>query len=352
MIDLDDEGSVRGADPGGMLGAVAALPRHCQEGYRAGLAATGLPSGEGLTAVAFCGMGGSGASGDVIRALYRERLRLPIDVVRGPLLPEFCGPQTLVLCCSYSGDTTETLSCFEEAARRGCRIVAVTSGGELARRCAELGVAAIPAPPRFQPRAALGFLALSFLGALEAMGLVPVVAEEVRGTADELIVLAKRLGPDRTRTENAAKDLAILIGDRVPVVWGAEGIGAVAAARWKAQFNENAKVPAFAAALPELDHNEVVGWSAGAGERFFLVVLRHEGEHPGVAARFPPSVEIAERAGLIAEEVWAAGRSPLARFFSLVMTGDFTSVYLGILRGQDPTPVAAIDRLKRALAGS
>jgi len=134
------------------------------------------------------------------------------------------------------------------------------------------------------------------------------------------------------------------------VVWGAEGIGAVAASRWKTQMNENAKVPAFSSSLPELDHNEVVGWSAGTGERFFLVALRHGGEHPDVAARFPPSIEIARAAGVIAEEVRASGRSALARLLSLVVLGDFTSIYLGLLRGFDPRPVEAVDRLKRTLA--
>ncbi len=352
MIDLDDEGAVRAADPSDMLEAVAALPEHCREGYRAGRTAPDLPSGDGLTAVAFCGMGGSGVSGDVIRALYRERLRVPVDLVRGPVLPEFCGPHALVICCSYSGNTAETLACFEEAVRRGSRIVTVTSGGELARRAEELGLARVPAPSGFQPRAALGFLAMGSLGALEGVGLVPVLDRELEEAAAVLEATAARLAPGRAREENVAKDLALRIGDRVPVVWGAEGIGAVAAARWKTQMNENAKVPAFASSLPELDHNEVVGWSAGAGDRFFLVALRHEGEHPDVATRFPLSIEIAERSGIAHEEVWASGLSLLARVLSLVMTGDFASVYLGIARGEDPTPVVAIDRLKRALAGS
>src|SRR5206468_3577396 len=115
------------------------------------------------------------------------------------------------------------------------------------------------------------------------------------------------------------------------VVWGAEGLGSVAAVRWKTELNENAKTPAFAASLPELDHNEIVGWGEGGGGPFALVVLRHEGEHPASAARFTASVEIASEGGLEAREVWARGMSPLARILSLTMLGGATSVYLGIV---------------------
>jgi glucose/mannose-6-phosphate isomerase len=115
-------------------------------------------------------------------------------------------------------------------------------------------------------------------------------------------------------------------------------------------MNENAKVPSVASALPELDHNEVVGWADGTGERFAVVALRHEGERADDAARFAPSLGIASDAGAHTEEVWARGSSPLARLLSLVAIGDHASVYLAALRGMDPTPIDAIVRLKQALA--
>lgn len=336
-----------------MLAAAAALPGDCRNGYAAGRSLEEIPSGEGLAAIAFCGMGGSGVSGEIIRALYRERLRLPVEVVRGSVLPEFCGPHTLVLCCSYSGNTAETLACFDEGLRRGCRMVVVSSGGELARRAAERGVNVVFVPDVFpKPRAAFGFLTLGALGALESAGLIPPLSEELEEAAAGLEALGHSLEPGAGRADNPAKDLAVRMGGRVPVVWGGEGIGAAAAARWKAQFNENAKVPAFASSLPELDHNEIVGWSEGAGTGFFLLALRHGGETADVAARFPPSIGLAEESGLLAREVRGAGRTPLERLLSLVMIGDFTSIYLGLCRGFDPAPIEAIDRLKRALAES
>ncbi len=349
MVDLDDPAARSRADPSGMLEAVLRLPEDVRAGYELGRAARDLPSAEGLEGVVLCGMGGSAISGDLIRAAWRDRLRIPFEVVRGPELPGHCGPRTLVVGSSYSGDTAETLACFEEAVRRGCRTVAVTSGGALARLAAEAGAAVVRLPADLlAPRAAVGHLAFATAGALEAMGVLPPAADEVEEARRELAELLDRLGPERPG--NPAKALAARLEGRVPVIWGAEGIGAAAALRWKTNLNENAKVPAFASALPELDHNEVVGWSAGAGQGFFVVALRHRGEHPDVAARFPPSIAVAREAGAEAEEVWASGRTDLARLFTLVATGDLVSVYLALLRGVDPTPVEAIDRLKRALA--
>jgi glucose/mannose-6-phosphate isomerase len=347
---LDDERTLRGADPAGMLEAVGSLPRQCREGYELGRSAPDLPSAEGVANVAFCGMGGSAVAGDVLRVLAASRLGAPVQVIRSPELPEWCQPHTLLVVSSYSGDTSEAVSCLDEAIRRGCRVVAVTSGGEVARRTEELGLGGVLVPGGLQPRAAVGLLTLGTLGALEAAGLLPSVGADLDECVRELDVLVDQLAPGVPTTINLAKQVAEAVGESVPVVWGADGLGAVAAVRWKTQMNENAKIPAFASALPELDHNEVVGWSQDRGHGYLVVALRHEGEHPDVGARFELSTRIAEEAGARTLEVWARGRSALARLFSLVAVGDFASTYLGIARGVDPTPVDAIARLKAALA--
>ncbi|MBA3690120.1 MAG: bifunctional phosphoglucose/phosphomannose isomerase [Actinobacteria bacterium] len=352
MTDLDDLEVLRGGDPGGMLATVADLPSQCAQGYSSGRGVADLPSVDDVTAVTFCGMGGSAVAGDVLRTLYRERLGVPFDVSRGPTLPAYCGPHTLVIASSYSGETSETLACFREAVSRGCRVIALSSGGTMASEAREGGYAVVPAPSGLMPRAALGHIAFGAISALESVGLVPQAASDVEATVTELTALAGSLGPDVPRDSNDAKELAWRIGDRVPVVWGAEGPGAVAAARWKTQFNENAKIPAWWSSLPELDHNEVVGWTRPTGDPFMVIALRHEDEHTDVAARFPLSLDIAREAGAVTAEQWAAGSSALARLFSLILMGDFTSTYLGLLRGADPSPIAAIVKLKAALAES
>ena len=350
MIPLDDEASLAAADPRGMLAAIQALPSHCREGYGIGRSVGRLPSVEGVTAITFCGMGGSAVAGDVFRVLSADRLPLPVEVVRGPSLPEYCGPHTLVLASSYSGDTAEVLACFEEAIHRGCRTIALTSGGALAARAGEVGTAVAVVPSGFVPRAAFGYLTLGWLGVLETAGLVPPLAADVEEAAAELEDVVAAGGSSVPTPENPPKALATAIGDRTPVVWGGEGVGAVAALRWKTQMNENAKVPAWSSALPELDHNEVVGWSAGTGTNVFVIALRDAGEAREIALRFPLSLEIVRDAGARTEEIHARGRSVLSRVLSLVAMGDLTATYLGLARGADPTEMEAIVRLKQELA--
>ncbi|HVF07048.1 MAG TPA: bifunctional phosphoglucose/phosphomannose isomerase [Actinomycetota bacterium] len=349
MTDLNDVGALRALDAGNMLGAVASMPVHVAAGYEAAMAARGLPLADGITAVAFCGMGGSGIAGEVLRATYGDRLVVPVEVVRSPVLPAWVGPHSLVVCSSYSGGTAETLACFEEARSRGARVVPITSGGTLGERAEELGIASVRIPGGYLPRAALGYLSFALLGAMEQVGLLPRLADDVSDAIGVLEPLVGALAPEVPLELNEAKALAMRIGDRQPVVWGGSGVGSAAAGRWKAQMNENGKVPSWASALPELDHNEVVGWSDDRGRSSFVVAVRDEGEHPDVAVRFPISLEIAREAGAVTEEVWATGRTALSRFLSLAVMGDFTSCYVGLLHGVDPSPIDAIVRLKAAL---
>jgi len=348
-IDLDDLEAVRGHDPGGMLAAAAQLASHCREGYANGTRAGALPDLVDVRNVVYCGMGGSAVAGDVLRSVFRDRLGVPVEVNRSSELPEHAGPHSLVVACSYSGNTSETLAAFREAMKRGCRSIVITSGGAIADEAAEAGVPVVRVPGGMQPRAALGWLGCTALGALETAGLLPPLAEDIAEAADESRARAATCDAGVPASGNPAKLLAEEIGERVPVIWGAEGIGAVAAARWKTQMNENGKVPAWWSSMSELDHNELVGWTEPFGRAHAVVALRHDAEDPEMAARFPLSLRIAAEAGATTAEVRATGRSALARLFSLISFGDFVSIYVAIRRGIDPTPVDVITRLKAAL---
>jgi glucose/mannose-6-phosphate isomerase len=347
VIDLDDVAALSAADPAGMLRTVGELSSHCRTGFEAGRSAD--VGSLAPSSLVFCGMGGSGVAGDVVRAVYGDRLRFPVVIVRGAELPRFCGPGSLVLASSYSGGTAETLEAFDTAVRRGCSVLAVTCGGPLLERAAEARAPVARVPGGLMPRAAFGFLALAAVGVLERAGVLPPLEDEVRSATEELDTVLATLGPSVPSAVNESKRIAAEVGARMPVVWGEEGLAATAAARWKNQMNENAKIPAMASALPELDHNEVVGWSDGAGDRFAVIALRHEGERADDAARFAPSLEIAASSGAHTSEVWARGSSQLSRLLSLVAIGDHASTYLAAVRGVDPTPIDAIVRLKRSL---
>jgi glucose/mannose-6-phosphate isomerase len=349
-VDLDDAEAIRRQDPEGMLEAIAGLGGQCREGYANGIAAHGLPDLTDVRSVVCCGMGGSAMAGDVVRSIFRDRLGVPVEVSRSSELPAYAGPHTLVLASSYSGNTSETLTAFREAVKRGCRSIVVTSGGSIADDASSNGVPVVRVPSGFQPRAALGWLAFTALGALEASGLLPPLADDVEEAVSEADARAAASGAAVPASDNEAKRLADRIGERVPVIWGADGIAAVAAARWKTQMNENGKTPAWWASMSELDHNEVVGWTTPFGTNHVVIALRHDGEDDETAARFPLSAQIASEAGAGTEEVRASGRSSLARLISLIALGDHASAYVAIRRGVDPTPVDVITRLKAALA--
>ncbi len=349
---LDDPEVLGEAGPRIMLGLAGALGTQLRNGFDTGRTVADPPEPEGLRAIVACGMGGSGIAGDILRSLYADRLSIPLVVVKGHVLPEFCGRDTLVLASSFSGNTEETLGVYAEAVARGCRVVAFSAGGELASLAEADLVTHVMLPGDVpMPRAALGYLAGAPLGVLDAIGLVPPVLDEVAEAVRALDALAGELGPDVPAERNEAKGLAEWLGPRTPVIWGSEGISEAAALRWKTQANENAKVPAWSAVLPELDHNEVEGWSPGSehGRGHAVVVLRHPGEHPGAASRVEATIESVRPSGLDLRQVEARGRRPLQWLLSLVMLGDFTTTYLGMVRGVDPMPIPVLTGLKERL---
>jgi glucose/mannose-6-phosphate isomerase len=350
VIDLDDAQALRTVDASDMLGAAAALGVDAAASYASGRA-TAVGRHDGVASVVVCGMGGSAVAGDVLKHGFRDRLAMPVEVNRSRALPAYAGAGTVVVVSSYSGETSKTLGAFEDAVARGCRIIAVTSGGTLAARCDELGLPTAVVPGGGQPRAALGHLAFAMLGILEAASVLPAVGEDVAATVAALGSLVPSLGPDVPVAGNLAKEIAAWIGDRVPVVWGAEGIGSLAAMRWKTQLNENGKVPSWNASMSELDHNEVVGWVEPYGRQHVVIALRHDGEDDETAARFPLSADIARGAGAEVCEITVSGGPPLQGLCELIAIGDHVSCYVGIRRGVDPTPVSAIAGLKAALAG-
>ena len=343
-MSLDDHRGFAAIDPADALGDVESTPAQWAHSRR--LAHQRLDLHD-VDAIVVTGMGGSGISGDVVATLAADRLPVPVLVHKGYGLPAFVGPRTLVVACSYSGDTEETLSAVAAAESARARLFAVTSGGRLAARCRSLSAPMVVVPPGRQPRHSLWYLALPVLVALG----LDDGADEAAGVLDDVVIAAGRQVP---AADNPAKQLALrLASGSVAMVWGARGLGSLAAYRLKCQLNENAEMLAFASELPELDHNEVVGFAGQVmpAGHIGLVILRDpEGELPRMGARFKVSEELVRDGCAWLAEVSARGHSPLARLASLVLLADLTSVYVALELGRDPTPVAAIDRLKRELA--
>jgi glucose/mannose-6-phosphate isomerase len=334
--------AIRATDPEDMLGDVLAQPAQLADAlWRAESA--GLPSADLAGGLVVAGMGGSAVGGDLAAGILFGRATRPVSTIRGYELPPWVGPQTLVLCASYSGDTEETLACFEAAGAAGAPRAVVTTGGALADAARAEGVPVMGVPGAFQPRAAVVYMTVAALEAAAACGAAPPIRAEVEGAAGLLGQLAEEWGPDAPPASDA-KRLATALRETVPVVYGA-GPTAPAAGRWKTQINENASMPAFASELPEADHNEVCGFAPPLAAVFLDDPRLDERLH----ARIALTADLLADAAAALERVEARGSTPFERVMSLVLLGDLASVYLAVLAGEDPTPVPAIDRLKERL---
>ncbi|MFQ5947444.1 MAG: bifunctional phosphoglucose/phosphomannose isomerase [Acidimicrobiia bacterium] len=295
------------------------------------------------------GMGGSGISGDVAAVVAGEARKLVL-VHKGYGLPGWAAVvRPLVVAVSHSGDTEETLSAVGETVESELPLAVVTTGGRLAELAADADWPLVRLPGGPQPRAALGYLAGGVLRTLEAAGLLPPQSEALREAAD---VVDGLLGGGEGSGMRLGADIAEALDGRVTVIYGGLGVGATAAGRWKTQINENGKAPAYWSALPELDHNEVVGWDAVAdltGRAVGVVFLRDGRDHPRVAQRVEFTQELMDGKVGIAGQVWAQGEGLLARLFSLMVIGDIVSVTIAERAGVDPMPVDVIERLKQRL---
>ncbi len=346
---LDHE-TIAAVDRSDLHGDVVGLPEHLRDALWKVQSAQ-LQPWESPGGLIVAGMGGSGVGGVLARAILGDHASRPILSARTYGLPAWTTPDTTVLCASYSGNTEETLACYEAAGALGATRVAVTSGGRLAELARADGVPVIPVAGGFQPRAAVAYMTVAALEVAGLCGAGPRVGSEIDVAADHLEQLVVEWGADGSE-DSQSKTLARALRDSVPVIAGS-GITQGVAYRWKAQFNENAKIPAFAHELPELDHNEIVGWQDAASLGRFAAVFLDDSDTP---LRVKQRIELTR--DLIGDRatgtyvVQSRGHTAVERIFSLVLLGDLVSLYVAVLRGTDPTPVDVIESLKARLAAT
>jgi glucose/mannose-6-phosphate isomerase len=345
-----DRDSIAAVDSTGQLDEALGLAEHLEDALwrveSSGARPVDTPGG-----LVVAGMGGSAAGGRLAAGALCARLTRPFVVADGYSLPGWAGPSTLVLASSYSGNTEETLSAYEDAAARGAPRIVATTGGALASRAREDGVPVVPIPGGFQPRAAIGYSLVSALEAARLAGAAPSVRPEIEAAAALVEELVEEWGPDAPE-DSLAKSIATSLAGTVPVIAGAELTGAVAY-RWKTQFNENAELPAIASVLPEADHNEVVGWPAARDlGKFSYISLEDPAAHERNTLRAALTAEIADAGASPVVRVSARGDSPVERLVSLVLLGDLVTIYSAVLRGADPVNIVALDGLKAALSAA
>ena len=350
---LDDVARLISDDPQGMLAIVSRSGAQLREALAITRACdlSAVREGGRPRAVVVAGMGGSGIAGHVLQAVAGNSCSVPVNRVRGWTLPAWVGQQDLVMLVSSSGMTGETLACFAEARRRGCRLVVVAAAGSsLALAGQSAGALVVSTPGPNPPRTNIWALSVPLVHVLHELGVLDVPAWVFASTAKLLDDIALRCAIEIPTAQNPAKQLAADLVGYLPMIWGSTELGGIAAYRVMCQLAENAKLPAVNGVLPEALHNQIVTFEGAesAGLPLRLLMLVDPDEHPRVRRAREAAVAVAAERGVEMSEVWADPGHPLERLAHLVGLTDLATVYVALAMGVNPTPITPIDQLKRA----
>ena len=299
------------------------------------------------------GMGASSISGDIIQRLFFDRIDIPIFANRQYTLPKWANKNTLLISQSYSGNTEETLNTFKCGYQKRCKIIGISSDGRLQELCEKSEIPFIKIPTGIPPRTATGYMLFSTIFAMKKIG---IIKSDINSEIDETILvindLKKHIKKEIPEDENISKQLAKKIFNTIPQIYGFEFYTPIAK-RWCTQFNENSKIICRYDEVPECNHNDIVGWSLNpeVSKKFSCILFRDsDNESIYISKRLNFMKKLFEEVSANVIEINIKGKKRLAKMLYAMHLGDFTSIYLSILRGIDPTPVDAITELKNELA--
>lgn len=351
MPSLDDPTALA-LDASGMFERIAEMGSQFELAWAraAGMALPGAPAE--LNGVVIGGMGGSATAGDYFAELTRATSPVPVTVVRGYSLPGWVSERSVVVVCSYSGNTEEARRLYADARARGAALLVVAHGGELLRQASQDGVAAHRIDYESLPRAAIAHCLAPLLRLGNGLGLCSIADDVIRAAGDahgELV--ATSLAPEVACAANPAKQAAHEVFGRIPLVLGAEHL-APAAVRFKNQLAENGKSVAAADSLPEANHNLIVGLETRqlAARTLTAIILDSTLYRADTVRQIDAAVAEFERAEVSVVRLAVHGEMVLAQLLEATALGDYTSCYLALLNGADPTPVPQIARIKAAIA--
>jgi len=348
---LDDAARRAALDAQNMIALTHEFPEQCRKGLNIAMQFNPPTPRLPIQNVVVTGLGGSAVGGDLLRVLVEDNGEVPLVVNRDYQMPAFVNDRTFVIAASYSGNTEETLSAFEDAQDRGALLACVTSGGELAQRAAHYGTPVAFIPRGQPPRSAMGYLFIPMLMAAHKVG---VIRRDPTGDLQNAIALLekarKQWNADVPFEKNPAKQLAAKLYGKLPIVYGSQAYSTVVAFRWKTQLNENTKIHAYSNGYPEMNHNEILGWVLAKQQvpNLAVVLLRDQMERPKIVARVETTRRLFARAADV-HEVFAEGQSLLARMLHAIYLGDWVSCYLALLYGVNPTDISYINLLKAVL---
>jgi glucose/mannose-6-phosphate isomerase len=350
QMNLDDTAAFARIDAENMLAEIDGLPDQLWSAWESGHQSA-LPEWHDLHNILICGMGGSAIGADLLAAYALDRCPVPIFIHRDYDLPAWAADKrTLVIASSHSGNSEETLSSFAAAQARGCRCLAITTGGKLAEVASSAGAPVWRFEHHGQPRAAVGYSFGLLLAALARLKLLPPPGQELRAAIEAMRAQQETLRASSPAVRNPAKRIAGQLVGRVATVIGS-GLLAPVARRWKGQINELAKTWAQFDLLPEADHNTLAGIlnPEAALTQVMVIFLRTSGDHPRNILRSDLTRQTMMIEGLNTDFVVGRGDTPLAQQWTCLHFGDYVAYYLAMAYGVDPSPVEAIQSFKQAM---
>ena len=351
-MNLDDLEYFKKIDTLNMLGEIDHLPEQLALAYELGLQQS-LPDWKDVKQVVIAGMGGSAIGADLLASYCAPLAPIPVSVHRDYGLPFFArGAETLVICSSHSGNTEETLDAFDAASKAGCRVITVSTGGELAKRARENNIPVWTFEHAGQPRAAVGFSFGLLLAMLQRLGLIPDQRESLDDALASMKRSQQRIKAEIPAVKNPAKRYAgQLMGRWVTFV--ASDLLTAVARRWKGQINEIVKAGANFEFLPEADHNTLAGTmhpDEVLNPHTMTLFLRAPSDHPRNRLRSDLTRKAFMLEGMNTDFVDARGHTPLAHIWTMILFGDYMAYYLAMGYGVDPTPVPTLVEFKRFMA--
>lgn len=300
-----------------------------------------------ISNIIISGLGGSAISADLIKNFLSEEIFVPIVVNRNYDLPKFASKNTLFIASSYSGNTEETISSLKQAISIGCKIICITTGGEVESIAKKNNLSCIKVQPGFQPRYSLGLSFFSLLKVFQVLKLIEDQSEVV----NKIMSLWKSKGQEYSTAGNFAYTFAESLVGFIPVIYSVADSTSSVGYRFKCQLNENSKLHAFHGEIPEMNHNEIIGWESYQEKVFHSKIINiiEKNYHPQIQKRFEILKDIFSKSGVETITLQSNEESYKVRLLDLIYLGDWISYYVGVLRGYDPSEIDNIYTLKDRL---
>lgn len=334
-------------DKKGMFNLIKCFPFHLESGLKK-YERTIIPGNFGnINKIIINGMGGSAVAGDVIKSVFSEKSSIPVFVNRNYEIPKWVDKNTLAISISYSGNTKETVNSFELSIKAKAKTFCITSGGSLLSSALKYRSFVYLIPGGFPPRASLGHIISPLICALNSIKILNLVKD-----AKEAVILTKELSRKYSRLPNIPEKLAGRLKGNLVIISGITGFSDDTAFRWKTQLDENSKSLAYNITAPEMLHNEIAAWDKLNKQKSLfnnlaVIFLRDNRENSDLKKKMEISKSLFSQKTKHVFNIYPSGKSKLSRILSMIYFGDFLSYYLSMLNSVDPTPISAIDMLKK-----